>query len=59
MLALEDVETASVALEAAQAFHGRRLREPLILVATADEESSMDGARALARAGRPLGRAAG
>ncbi|MAM71341.1 MAG: acetylornithine deacetylase [Gammaproteobacteria bacterium] len=31
-------------------------RQPLIILATADEESSMDGARALARMGRPKAR---
>ncbi|WP_370600251.1 acetylornithine deacetylase [Pseudomonas nitroreducens] len=34
------------------------LKQPLILLATCDEESSMAGARALAAAGQPLGRAA-
>jgi len=33
-------------------------RQPLLILATCDEESSMSGARALAEAGRPLGRAA-
>lgn len=33
-------------------------RQPLLILATCDEESSMSGARALAAAGRPLGRAA-
>ncbi|WP_313520034.1 acetylornithine deacetylase [Pseudomonas sp.] len=33
-------------------------RQPLLILATCDEESSMSGARALAQAGRPLGRAA-
>ncbi|GIZ13122.1 acetylornithine deacetylase [Pseudomonas sp. NCCP-436] len=33
-------------------------RQPLLILATCDEESSMAGARALAEAGRPLGRAA-
>ena len=33
-------------------------RQPLMILATCDEESSMTGARALADAGRPLGRAA-
>ena len=33
-------------------------RQPLLVLATCDEESSMSGARALAEAGRPLGRAA-
>ncbi len=32
--------------------------QPLLILATCDEESSMSGARALAEAGRPLGRAA-
>lgn len=33
-------------------------RQPLLILATCDEESSMAGARALAEAGKPLGRAA-
>src|SRR5690606_31302075 len=33
-------------------------KQPLLILATCDEESSMSGARALAEAGRPLGRAA-
>ena len=33
-------------------------RQPLLILATCDEESSMSGARALVDAGRPLGRAA-
>ena len=45
-----------VALEAAAAFAGARLAEPLILVATADEESSMCGARLLATQGHPRAR---
>lgn len=45
-----------LALAAAAPFAGRRLRAPLLFVATADEESSMSGARALAAAGRSLGR---
>lgn len=45
-----------VAIEAALAFRGARLREPLILVATADEESSMDGANQLVAAGKPRAR---
>jgi acetylornithine deacetylase len=32
------------------------LQQPLIILATADEESSMNGARALAEAGKPQGR---
>lgn len=46
----------AVALEAAQAFRGKRLREPLVLVATADEESTMDGAHELLASGRPRAR---
>uniref|UniRef100_UPI0028A5A534 M20/M25/M40 family metallo-hydrolase n=1 Tax=Pseudomonas sp. TaxID=306 RepID=UPI0028A5A534 len=33
-------------------------KQPLLILATCDEESSMSGARALATAGQPLGRAA-
>ena len=47
-----------VALAAASAFLEHELRQPLIILATADEESSMDGARALVAAGRPKARAA-
>ncbi len=43
-------------LEVAAGLDPRALRAPLVVVATADEESSMSGARALAAAGRPLGR---
>ena len=46
----------ALALEAAQAFSAADLRQPLVILATADEESSMCGAQALAAAGRPLGR---
>lgn len=45
-----------VAIAAAQAFQGKSLKQPLIIVATADEESSMDGAVALVEAGKPRGR---
>lgn len=45
-----------VALAAAREFSAGDLKQPLIIVATADEESSMDGARALVEAGRPRGR---
>ncbi len=45
-----------VALAAAREFSSARLKQPLIIVATADEESSMDGAKALVEAGRPMGR---
>jgi acetylornithine deacetylase len=47
-----------LALAAASHFAETELRQPLILLATADEESSMNGARALAAAGRPRARAA-
>lgn len=45
-------------IEAASAFKDRPLQQPLIVLATADEETSMSGARALAEAGRPKARAA-
>ena len=47
-----------LALAAAGRFLDTPLKQPLILLATADEESSMNGARALAAAGRPKARAA-
>jgi acetylornithine deacetylase len=47
-----------VAIEAAKAFLDTLLKQPLIILATADEESSMSGARALAEAGRPVARQA-
>jgi acetylornithine deacetylase len=47
-----------LAIEAAKAFTDARLKQPLIILATADEESSMSGARALARAGHPRARCA-
>jgi acetylornithine deacetylase len=46
----------ALALEAARSFRARELQQPLVILATADEESGMDGARALAAAGQPLGR---
>ena len=46
----------ALAIEAATEFRAGDLRQPLVILATADEESSMAGARALAAAGRPLGR---
>ncbi len=46
----------ALAIEAASSFDASRFREPLILVATADEESSMAGARALVNAKRPQAR---
>ncbi|WP_374442838.1 acetylornithine deacetylase [Pseudomonas panipatensis] len=48
----------ALAIEALLPLLDRPLRQPLIILATCDEESSMAGARALAAAGRPLGRAA-
>ncbi len=45
-----------LAIEAARAFAGEPLQQPLIILATADEESSMNGARALAEAGKPKAR---
>ena len=47
-----------LAIAAASAFSARSLKQPLILLATADEESSMNGARQLAAAGHPKARAA-
>lgn len=46
----------ALALEAASAFHAGQLKAPLTLLATADEESTMAGARALVDAGLRLGR---
>lgn len=46
----------AIAIEAASGFDAAKMREPLILVATADEESSMDGAKALVDARRPQAR---
>ena len=45
-----------IAIEAAKKFLDNTLQQPLIILATADEESSMSGARALAEAGRPKAR---
>lgn len=44
------------ALHAASRFRADTLRRPIVLVATADEESTMDGARALLEAKRPNAR---
>ncbi len=46
----------AVAIEAARDVSAADLKEPLIILATADEESSMNGARALAEAGYPKAR---
>ncbi|NWO05042.1 MAG: acetylornithine deacetylase [Alteromonadaceae bacterium] len=45
-----------LAIEAAKAFIDQPLQQPLIILATADEETSMNGARALAEAGKPVAR---
>ena len=45
-------------IEALRELLDQPFRQPLLVLATCDEESSMAGARALAAAGRPLGRAA-
>lgn len=47
-----------LALAAAQSASRQAIKQPLIILATCDEESSMNGARALADAGRPRARAA-
>jgi len=46
----------ALAIEAARGLRAQDLSQPLVVLATADEESSMSGAIALAEAGRPLGR---
>lgn len=46
----------ALALEAAREIDSSTLRHPLIILATADEESSMDGAKALVELGRPKAR---
>ncbi len=45
-----------IAIEAAKKFLDQSLKQPLIILATADEESSMSGARALATSGKPNAR---
>ena len=47
-----------IALEAASLFHSQKLKKPLTILATSDEESSMAGARQLLRDGRPKADAA-
>lgn len=47
-----------IAIEAAKIALDKDLKQPLIILATADEESSMNGARALAESGKPLARQA-
>ncbi|WP_440996168.1 acetylornithine deacetylase [Arhodomonas sp. SL1] len=46
----------ALALEAVREVDPRRLRQPLVLLATADEESGMEGAKALVEEGRQFGR---
>lgn len=46
----------ALAIEAARQFESKQLKQPLIILATADEESSMDGAKALVELGRPIAR---
>lgn len=46
----------ALAIEAARRFVDRPLKQPLMILATADEETSMCGARALAAAGKPKAR---
>ena len=48
----------ALVIEAVQGLLEHDFRQPLLILATCDEESSMSGARALADAGRPLGLAA-
>jgi len=45
-------------IEAVRDLIDQPFKQPLIILATCDEESSMSGAKALAAAGKPLGRAA-
>jgi acetylornithine deacetylase len=45
-------------IEAVKPLLEQPFKQPLLILATCDEESSMSGARALAAAGQPLGRAA-
>ena len=48
----------ALVIEAVRPLLDQPFHQPLLILATCDEESSMSGARALADAGRPLGRAA-
>ena len=45
-----------IVLEVARQFNASELKQPLYILATADEESTMSGARALAAHGKSLGR---
>lgn len=56
-LGTSDMKTfLALAIEATRGLRARDLREPLILLATADEETSMCGARALVERQRPHAR---
>ena len=46
----------ALAIEAARGFDKNNFQQPLIILATADEESTMDGAKALVELGKPKGR---
>jgi len=46
----------ALAIEAAKGYVAKDFQQPLIILATADEESSMDGARELVRLGKPKAR---
>jgi acetylornithine deacetylase len=48
----------ALVIEAVQPLLSQPFRQPLLILATCDEESSMSGAKALAEQGAPLGRAA-
>ena len=48
----------ALVMEALKDFDGVAFKQPLIVLATADEETSMQGARTLAELGRPRARAA-
>jgi|TARA_B110000483_G_scaffold240589_1_gene321534 acetylornithine deacetylase len=48
----------ALAIEALRGYSEDTFKQPLIILATADEESSMSGAKALVDAGRPLARRA-
>lgn len=46
----------AMAVQVASEFAGKPLRQPLLVLATADEERAMDGVKALVAAGRPKAR---
>ncbi len=48
----------ALVIEAVRPLLDQPFKQPLLILATCDEETSMAGARALAEAGQPLGRAA-